>query len=279
MLITKKNRIKKNEIKNNEVVSLFNTFGFKTKIYFLFLLILSIITLGMDIYRNLETIWWYKKMYFYFTNQTILFILLTLISFFLKIKKEKIYSLFIYASAVNSLLTFLVYNFFLFPIYTENNIFQKSYKDDPHHIKFISNNLQHIFLPLLYFFFFLFFIPFSINRIKKFFLIFLHPFIYLFIYLLINIFYSYNGDITCKVDGNKCYLPYPNIQCHIHGRVFFDAKKIFINPQERYFLSNFLVFIRIIIMGAGFSLIFIYIFYFKTKVINNKLCHLKRKKG
>lgn len=126
------------------------------------MLILTFFTFIFDIYlytfrKDIELYRYYRR-FKYFTNQTVFSILLILFSFFVKIKNKKIYSFFIYGTIVNGLLTFFVYNLLLHPFYdSEHFIIMKFINSNKpeEELKYFISSLQHIFIPLIYFFFFL----------------------------------------------------------------------------------------------------------------------------
>ncbi|MDV3195928.1 MAG: hypothetical protein Q8885_00110, partial [Candidatus Phytoplasma stylosanthis] len=248
----------------------------------LFLLFLSIYSFFGGLIVSKETP--FSNIYFYFTYQTIITILLVLISFFFKFKNRKIYSIFIFLTVVNSLLTFLVYNLILFPIWQKEKniflIFLEKYRESDKKWEniLLEKNffsiLQHFFLPICFFLFFFFFIPFSLKKIRYYFYTFLHPIIYLSIFFLIHSFDILGKNKNCSNnifnEKEECWLPYPNIQCIYHGKVFFnvDVKEL---TNTNLFFLNFLVFSRIIILTFFFSFLFILIFEFKKRFIKDNV--------
>ncbi|WYY26160.1 hypothetical protein AshY1_00030 [Candidatus Phytoplasma fraxini] len=88
MLSSKTKKNKKN------VEFLFSSFGFKTKIYFFFILLLTLYTVIADfinkiIYKDKNIIETFLKYFKYFTNHTILTVLIILIILLKTTKKKK----------------------------------------------------------------------------------------------------------------------------------------------------------------------------------------------
>lgn len=275
--------IKKKLIKKEKKInSLFKIFNFKTKIYFLFLFLLTFYTFVIDIIKYVnEENYFFRRFLYYFTNQTIFSILLILFSFFFKIKNKKKYSIFIFVVAVNTLLTFFVFNFFLHPFWHTG--YDQKTKQLNILIKFMTkrekgcywffdknfiSSLQHIFIPLFYFVFFFFFLPFKLDKLKEKIYIFAYPLIYLFIFFLISLF-SKQTTLYCKnqIDQNikSCWFPYPNIQCPVHGNVLFNNISF-----DSHFCSHIIVLSRIVVLTLFFAIFFLFIFDLKTK-INKKI--------
>ncbi|WP_323847722.1 MAG: hypothetical protein Q2306_00015 [Phytoplasma sp.] len=256
---------KKNQDK--ELFSLFSFFSFKTKIYFLFTLILTFFTIIVDLIIKINkygyTLKVIKNFFKFFTNHTILSILLILISFFFKIKNKKKHSFFCFLVLVNALLTFFVFNLFLSKYNSAND---KPYVMHPiikifnrEELKFnIINSLQHVFIPLFYFILFFFFIPFSLKGYKIILLTYINPFLYLLTFALYLFFI---GNVDCCSSSKCCWLPYPNIQCNIHGEVIFGS-------------GTFFVFVRIMILSFLFGIFFFLIFLLKNK-FNKKIIMIK----
>ncbi|WAN63022.1 hypothetical protein RS022_00030 [Candidatus Phytoplasma rubi] len=257
---------KKSKKQNNKINSLFSEFDFKIKIYFLFLLILTFFTFIFDIYlytfgKDIELYRYYSR-FKYFTNQTVFSILFILFSFFVKIKNKKKYSFFIYGTIVNGLLTFFVYNLLLFPFYDSEKfiIIKFINSSKPEELKYFISSLQHIFIPLIYFFLFFFYIPLDLKKIKEIYYSFFHPILYLFTFFIISCFYR-----ECEEDLKKCWFPYPNIQCPNHGWFLFKNKE-----YGSMFSKLIIVFVRLSILFFLFSILFVLIFIGKRK-FNKKI--------
>jgi hypothetical protein len=265
--------------------NLFSELNKKGKIYFLFLFFLTFFAFFLDLiaYRILKSEGNFfieiliKYIFYYFTNQTILFILLILASFFLKIRNKKKYSFFIFASVVDILLTFFIYNLFLGTIWDEKKsdffAFFYNLKKQPFLILdfvswkkdlFIFSIFQHFLIPILYFIFFLFYIPFSFKKIKQIFYTFLHPIIYLSFFYIFLFFFS-NFCLINKNDIKKCLLPYPSIQCPYHGYIFNEINIFNLNKETKIF-----VLFRILILFFIFSFFFILVFISKNKFNERK---------
>lgn len=271
--------IKKKLIKKRKkIYSLFTTFNFKAKIYFLFLFLLTFYTFVIDIIKYVnEENYFVGRFLYYFTIQTIFSILLILFSFFLKIKNKKKYSIFIFIVAVNALLTFFVFNLFLRPFWCigsnqetkQLNILVKFMaKREKNCYWFFDKNfissLQHIFIPLFYFVFFFFFLPFKLDKLKEKIYTFAHPLIYLFIFFLISLFSKQAATLKCEKNIKSCWFPYPNIQCPVHGNVFFEKS------FDSHVYSHIIVFSRIVVLTLFFAIFFLFIFYLKMK-LNKKI--------
>ncbi|MGE9276304.1 MAG: hypothetical protein ACQKHC_00155 [Candidatus Phytoplasma pruni] len=215
----------------------------------------------------------------YFTFQMNIAVLLILLSFFLKIKNKKIHSLLIIIIMVDALLTTFIYNLFLHPFWTpESSDFVQIIR---------NNNLedriwralsisQHVLIPFSYFVLFFFFIPVNFNNFRKIFLTFIHPILFLSFYYLL-LFSPNKGYRNCKKGGDKCFFPYPNIQCHKqHSYRGKEINKLFGEPlfDMRNIGGKTAVFFRILILTFFFSFLFFFVLYFKNK-FNDKKSFLK----
>ncbi|WP_341266572.1 hypothetical protein [Candidatus Phytoplasma fraxini] len=153
-------------------------------------------------------------------------------------------------------------------VYQEIKDYQDIKKRDTKVNIFLNKNIisvsQHVLVPLFYFILFFFFIPFSFKDFKRFFFVLLHPLLYLMWFYFQLLFM--NGSCESQHPEN-CWLPYPNIQCNIHGTVLFkcDDNKIW-------------VLTRIIILCFVFSLLFFKIFLLKNKFNEKYFNNKKRNK-
>ncbi len=278
-----------NQIIEKKELNFLNTLNPKGKKLFYFVLSLTIFTILADVitffnnFQAEEGNFFCKEVFFrylkYFTFQMNIAVLLILLSFFLKIKNKKFHSLLIIIIMVDALLTSFIYNLFLHPvwIYESSDFVQIIKKENSvDRISCALSISQHVLIPFSYFILFFFFVPVNFNNFRKIFLTFIHPILFLSFYYLL-LFTPNKGYRNCKKGGDKCFFPYPNIQCHkkhfYHGK---EIKKLFGEPL--FFITNIgrkpSVFFRILILTFFFSFLFFFVLYFKNK-FNDKKSFLK----
>ncbi|KAB8122088.1 MAG: hypothetical protein BGWL_c0030 [Candidatus Phytoplasma cynodontis] len=277
---------KKDDLLEKDIV-LFSKLNKKGKFCFLFLLIITIFVFFVDIflsimeknYDNFFSSVILKYVLFYFTNETILFVLIILFSFFVKIKNKEKYSIFIFSCAVDVIITFLVYNLFLHPFWNQKKSdflnFYYKLKDNYNDFFILSNwrskipiisIFQHFIIPLFYFILFYFFIPFSFKKMKNIFYTFIHPILYL-LFFFICLFFIPEG-----CNQISCFFPYPSIQCAYHGT--FLNEILFYSFHKG---DKIVVFLRILVLFCFFSIFFVFLFNKKNSY--NKSFFKKYKKN
>lgn len=285
MIKIQKKSLKSNLIKNKkkeENFNLFSRLSIKGKIYFFIVLFFTIYTIFVPyFFKNKDISLVLRSYLFFFTNQTILTVFLLLISFFFNIpfKYSKIYFIFNFIVLVNSLLTSIFYNTIIEPLWEENlwkEIFSSNCKNTLLKEMFTKEGyflkttmFQHLYVTFFGFpLFFLFFVPFSINLKKKkdVFCTFLHPIIFLSIYYVIMLFFR------CK-DENKCYFPYPMVQCPKHFKLSFLNETFIAKLKDVLGGMEIVVLMTLIVFFVIFAFFFIFVFYLKNKFNKNFLFH------
>ncbi|MBP3059230.1 hypothetical protein FEF22_000300 [Texas Phoenix palm phytoplasma] len=269
-------------IVKNKNDSLFSLLSFSGKIFFCFVLFITIFTFVIDIQssyyvKKLNFLQIIRSLMFFFTKQTIFFILIVLLLFLFNIKNKKLYYYIFFMSIVDALIIGVVYNTILSALWTtKSDIYKFSIFFQKNNFDFSQNFLyqiyeshvisifQHLLVPFFYFLFFLFFVPLEFKINKKIFYTFFHCLGYLFFWFLCLFIVEGCHNISSSDD---CWLPYFTIQCPIHGELF--GKQIF------GFSHELAVLIRIFFLTILFTFIFAMVFSLKNN-LNKKFLFRKK---